>query len=127
MCKDPTYAAVFDKCETANCTAAEQTGTVIPLLPFTPFVAEKSLIVALTVTNAYAISICAQVGGFGHNNTTVSSTAASISGTAAPTGTTTNGTFRGSPVPFTSGSDMVRVCGAVVLAGLSGGGLAIAL
>ena len=32
VCKDPTFAAVFLKCETANCIAAEQSGLLLFLL-----------------------------------------------------------------------------------------------
>lgn len=113
VCKDPTYAAVFDKCETQNCTAAEQ-----------------------EVTDAYALNVCAPVGGFGHNNTTASSTAARVSGTATPTGNVSlmrnstmmhNGPFNGTPLPFTGGSGVFRGCGMMVLAGLLVGGMAVAL
>ncbi len=76
------------------------------------------------VTDAYAVSICAAVGGFGHPNATASSTAAMGSGTAAPTG---NGTFTGTPVPFTGGSGVVKGRGTVVLVGLLVGGIAVAL
>lgn len=108
---DPAYAAAFERCETKNCTAAEQ-----------------------NVTNAYAL--CTQAGGYKHINSTGSSTAARVSGTAMPTGnsntihnstTMRNGTFMGTPAPFTGGSRVIKGCGAVVLAGLFVGGMAVAL
>ncbi|KAF6235658.1 hypothetical protein HO173_006341 [Letharia columbiana] len=108
-----TYAAVFNKCEIENCTAAEQ-----------------------NVTNAFALSLCSQVGRYKHINSTTSPTAASVSRTATPTGNGTmiynsttmhNGTFMGSPAPFTGGSGVVTACGAVVLAGLLLGGMVVAL
>ena len=80
----------------------------------------------MTVTNAYASSPCAQVGNFRDFNSTTSSTAARISATTTATGNGTNiqnyttlhnGTFMGSPVPFTGGSGISKRCGAVVLIG----------
>ena len=91
---------------------------------------------ATTVTNAYAVSVCAPVGGFGHTSATLSSTATGVSGTATPTGNVTvvyNGTtnhsatFKGTPMPFTGGAEVVKGCGMVVLAGLLIGGMAVAL
>ena len=88
----------------------------------------------MTVTDAYALSLCAQVGGFGHTNYTTSSTAAKVTGTATPTGngtmnpistTVRNGTYMGTPSPFRSGA--TKRCGAWVLAGLLAGGVAVAL
>ncbi len=88
----------------------------------------------MTVTNAYASSPCAQVGGHRLINSTTFSTAARVSGTATPTGNGTmihnsttmyNGTFMGTPSAFRSGA--AKGCGAVVLVGLLFGGMAIAL
>lgn len=54
VCKDPTYARIFDTCENTNCSAAEQ-----------------------QVTNAYAVRTCAPVGGFGHNSNSSNASATS--------------------------------------------------
>ena len=78
---------------------------------------KKTLMATTAVTDAYAVSICAAVGGFGHPNATTSSTAAMVSGAAAPTG---NGTFTG-------GSGVIKGCGTVVLVGLLVGGIVVAL
>lgn len=131
---DPAYAAAFERCETKNCTAAEQNGNQI-FSAFGIFSFAKILLTAaLTVTNAYAL--CTQAGGYKHINSTGSSTAARVSGTAMPTGnsntihnstTMRNGTFMGTPAPFTGGSRVIKGCGAVVLAGLFVGGMAVAL
>lgn len=96
----------------------------------------KELIAIMTVTDAYALNVCAPVGGFGHNNSTASSTAARVSGTATPSGNVSlmrnstmmyNGPFNGTPLPFTGGSGVFRGCGMMVLAGLLVGGMAVAL
>ena len=71
------------------------------------------------VTNAYAISLCAQVGGFGSKNGSSSTAAPSASGTGAPMG---NGTvMTGSPVPFTGNAGSVQGYGWVVLMVLATG------
>lgn len=82
----------------------------------------------MTATNAYASSLCAQVGGYGHVNSTTSSTAATASGTGTPPGygamtysniTSPTGAFMGTPTPFvTGGSGVVKGCGVVLLAAL---------
>ena len=135
VCKDPTYALQFERCETANCSAADQNGNLIPLLHLISVFSEEPLMAATTVTNAYAVSVCAPIGGFGHAGATVSSTATGVRGTATPTGNGTvvynsttnhNATFKGTPVPFTGGAEIVRGCGVVVLAGLLVGGMAVA-
>ena len=135
VCKDPTYAQKFDRCETANCSAAEQDGNLIPSLHLRSMFSKESLMAAIPVTNAYAVSVCAPVGGFGHASATLSSTATGVSGTATPTGNGTvvynsttnhNATFKGTPVPFTGGAEIVRGCGVVILAGLLVGGMAVA-
>lgn len=88
------------------------------------------------MTKAYGVSLCAQVGGHRHINSTTSSVAARVSGTATSTnngtmihtGTTIhNGTFMGVPAPFTGGTGVIESCGAVVLAGLLVGGMAVVL
>ena len=106
---------------------------------FSAFI-RAELIAMMKVTDIYALKICAQVGGFGHNNTTASSTAASsaarVSGTATPSGNVSlirnstimyNGPFNGTPLAFTGGSGVVKGCGVVVLAGLFLGGMVVAL
>lgn len=70
-------------------------------------------------------------------NSTTSSTTTTISGIVTPTvsgaviysnTTSHNGTFMGTPTPFvTGGSEVVKGCGAVLLAGLLVVGMAVAL
>ena len=88
----------------------------------------------MTVTNAYALSLCSQAGGYRPINSTISSAAARVSGSATPTNSTTvhnstmhNGTFRWTPAPFIGGSGVSKGCGAMMLAGLLVGGIAVAL
>ncbi|CAF9932180.1 MAG: hypothetical protein ALECFALPRED_005232 [Alectoria fallacina] len=61
--------------------------------------------------------------------------AARVSGTASPIGNGTmthnittmhNGTFIGTPAPFTGGTGVAKGCGAVVLTGLLVGGMVVA-
>ncbi|KAM0798707.1 hypothetical protein BDR22DRAFT_366629 [Usnea florida] len=111
-CEYPVHAAVTTKCATRNCTASQQ-----------------------NATNTYALNPCSQLGGYGLHNATNSSTTASV-GFAMPTSNGTmirnstrwrNGTFMGTPAPFTGGSGVANGCGALVLAGLLFGGILVIL
>lgn len=111
-CEYPVYAPVMEKCATKNCTASQQ-----------------------NVTDPYVPNPCSQLGSYGLNNATNSSTTASV-GIVMPTSNGTmirnstrsrNGTFMGTPAPFTGGSGVANGCGALVLAGLLFGGTLVIL
>lgn len=136
VCKDPTYAAVFDKCETKTCTSAKPKGSWILFLPLVSHFCKVFADSGNEVTNAHSISLCAQLGRYRHINSTASSTAARVSGTVTPIGNGTmihnsttmhKGTFIGTPAPFTGGAGVVKGCGVVVLTGLWVGGMVVAL
>ena len=94
------------------------------------------LTLAMTATNLNASTLCSQAEGYWHVNSTTSSTVAKVSGTAVPRGNSStihnstrmyNGTFKGTPVPFTGGSGIAKGCEALVIAGVLVGGVAVAL
>ncbi len=124
---------MFDKCGTKNCIAADQSGNVLSLYTIDIILPINwVLIAAITVTKAYALSVC---GGYKPINSTASASAAMVSMTATPIGGGTvnynstamhNGILMATPVPYTGGSGVVKGCGAVVLAGLLVGVMAVA-
>ncbi len=90
------------------------------------------LIAAIIVTKVYALSVC---GAYKPINSTASASGPMVSRTATPIGggtmnynstTMHNGILMATPVPYTGGSGVVKGCGAVVLAGLLVGVMAVA-
>ena len=118
------------------CNATNQTSKCgLSLRPLS-LLYKRLLIAAMTVTNAYSLSVRAQIEVYRRSNPTAASSSATISGTATPTGggftgynSTTNGKFMGarSPVPFTGGSKAIEGCGVMILVGLLIGEMAVAL